>query len=182
MEELSRKEYFHVFESILYGLAVAQLLVSWGKLIYKNGTYKGYWAHIIVTILWLLAIIQRFFARHDLSQYNGVDTSLLFFLFIVLPPILVFINILLYLPEKCEGIDYRELVLKYRWFFITATILQMLVSNITTFQAEGFKQFMWINSGIAILLLTFGITGKLRIFELFSLLGIIYLPILMYFR
>ena len=178
----AEKEYFHFFESILYGLAVTQLLVGWARLIAKYGSYKGYWAHVMFTALLLLTIVQRFFVRGDLAQFNGIETSLEFFLKIMVSPLLVFVTIFLFLPERCEGVDFRALVIKYIWLFVGSSITHMAVANYVTWEQEGWKPFMWINIAIAIVLLIFLYTKHLKIFEALAVFGMAYQLILMYIR
>lgn len=180
--DLQAKEYFYVFETILLGIGVTQLLIGWGKLISKRDKIKFYWAHIIITIVFLLMIVQRVYVRQDLGQFDFINNSLSFLIFIVVPPSIVLFIIYIFLPDNSEEVDFKEVIIKNRWLFTAGAISLMGIANLTTYIKEGWQNFMWINMLIAATVILFAITKKLRLFEIIAAGGFVFILILMFYR
>ncbi len=54
-------EYFLVFESIIFGLIVAQVLIGWNQMIALSGKYDFSWIQFFCTTAIFLAAIQNYY-------------------------------------------------------------------------------------------------------------------------
>ena len=106
--EMSKAEYFAVFESLLYGLALAHILVSISQVIVNREKIKLYWLHIILVIAAILGMIQRYYSGYHGSEYEHVNTAWEFFFLIFLPMGLYFILAYQMFPKKIEEADFKD--------------------------------------------------------------------------
>lgn len=125
---MSNEEYFQVFEAILYGAIVAELLIGWSKLLTEKGKYKFYWAHFLATVTIFLVVIQRYFSGRDLAHYQSIQTSYEFLFYIVLTPAIFFLAVSQMFPKRIAGVDFRILVIEKRAVFGGAFLIYLLAN------------------------------------------------------
>jgi len=99
---MSPTEYLIIFESIIYGIVVAQIIIGWGRMIQQRGTYKHYWAHTLFTVLFFLVAVQNFYSAQDFATYEFVFNSLSFLGFVIIAPTVVSVIIFLVIPENLK--------------------------------------------------------------------------------
>lgn len=142
-----------MFESLLYGLALAHILVVCSKMIAHRKTIKFYWAHILLVFAGVFVLSQRYYAGFESnSEYLHVGSAWEFLLLLLLPMGLFFILAYQIFPEKIEGANLKEFFYeKYKEFvsvFISFAIL-VAARNIVTdryamadglIESEGYYQ------------------------------------------
>jgi len=105
---MSKEEYFAVFESLLYGLALAHILVSISRMVAHRKSIKLYWVHLALLIAGILVLPQRYFAGFHAEEYQHVNSAAAFFFLLMMPMGLYFIIAYQIFPEKIEGTDFKE--------------------------------------------------------------------------
>ena len=60
-------EYYHGFETILYGLAFAVLFTGAGKMIIHSKHLKFYWAHGLAIITCMMILVEAYFAMYHIQ-------------------------------------------------------------------------------------------------------------------
>ncbi len=111
---MSTEEYFHVFESILYAAIVTQMLVGWSKMIVEKGTYRFYWVHFLMSVDFLLFMVQRYYSFRNMSHFVDITNSLSFTIVLLLPPAAGFVTAFILFPKSMAGTDFREHLMKFR--------------------------------------------------------------------
>ncbi len=148
---MSKVEYFHVFESIIYGLVTARFLQGWYYMIKIKGN-KNYWAHLMTTIYLFVGFTQRYYIGLNNPSFELV-TNYSSFLFIVIltPSLFFFVGVILF-PEQKYAVDYKEFFQKRLQLFLVLFIfllIQATLINITTVMArQGLSLAEVINSSL----------------------------------
>lgn len=131
---MSNQEYLHVFESILYGAIVTQVLVGWSKMIAEKGNYKFYWIHLLASIALFLGAIHRYFNGRELVRYDSIESSYEFLFTVVMIPSLFFISLYQIFPKSYKNVNFKELIIEKRASIFIPIGLYMLsqaIFNIT---------------------------------------------------
>ncbi len=134
---MSKVEYFHVFESIIYGLVTARFLQGWYYMIKTKGN-KNYWAHLMTTIYLFVGFTQRYYIGLNNPGFELV-TNYSSFLFIVIltPSLFFFVGVILF-PDQKYAVDYRTFFQKRLRLFLVLFIfllIQATMINIATVMA-----------------------------------------------
>lgn len=137
---MNKFEYFHGFESILYGLAVAHVLVGISDMIQHRKSIKLYWGHIIGIAIIILAIVQNYYRLFYFTE-EYTNTAWLFFFFRVVPLSLLFIITYQVFPKKTKGTDFEEFVHSHEKEILVPIVLFNLIGVFKTawFRLEEFK-------------------------------------------
>lgn len=123
---MSKAEYFAVFESLLYGLALAHILVSFSKMIMHRRSIKLYWVHLTFVFAGILGLAQRYYSGYHGPEYEHVNSPWTFFLLIMLPMAVYFVLAYQFFPETIKDTNfktffwskYQEIVLVFISFSI----------------------------------------------------------------
>ncbi|MDW3193974.1 MAG: hypothetical protein R8G66_16490 [Cytophagales bacterium] len=134
---MSKVEYFHVFESIIYGLVTARFLQGWYYMIKTKGN-KNYWAHLMTTIYLFVGFTQRYYIGLNNPGFELV-TNYSSFLFIVIltPSLFFFVGVILF-PDEKYAVDYKVFFQKRLRLFLvlfTFLLIQATMINISTVMA-----------------------------------------------
>ena len=181
---MSIREYIHVFESILIAAIVTQILVGWSKMIVQRGTYKIYWLHLLITVNTLILLVQRYYSYRTFFNHELLINSLTFLVIIIIPLSLVFMSVFVLFPKSCEGVDYKEIVVKNRIIIGLAAISIVGITLFHNIVRLGTFQFMFIVPHIILILLWawFMISKNLRIAAIVSVFGSITLCYFLWYR
>ena len=106
---MSKFEYLHGFESIVYGLAFAHVLIGISQMIYHRRTIKFYWLHNLAVVFFFLAITQTYYSLQWVSA-DTINSTFQFIVLRVLPLSLLFIIAYQAFPEKMEGTDFEDFI------------------------------------------------------------------------
>ena len=164
---MSTQEYFHVFEAILYGAIVTQIIVGWSKLIAERGKYNFYWGHLLATVLIFFTIAQRYFASRNMSYFDSIDNTYSFLFYIVLTPAIFFIATYQIFPKKYKGVDFRKLMIEQRASILIPFAIFILAGIVLNFIFTG--QLEWYHYVPQLIFIIFFtviyVTKSLRLFE-----------------
>ncbi len=132
-------EYYHGFETILYGLAIAILFTGVGKMVIHSKAITYYWIHILMIAVAFFTLVEAYFGMYHIQDFYqrsyGTETKWLFFLVKVLPVGSMYMAIMTLFPENYEQhIDFRKLfenrdrkILFYIIVVIGSTIIKDLI-------------------------------------------------------
>ncbi len=101
---MSRFEYFLAFETILYGLIMAHIVVGLSQMIYHRHTIKFYWGHTLGCIINFFAVILTYYSLFWVPV-DTINSTWAFFFLRILPLTLMYIGVYQVFPEKMEGLD-----------------------------------------------------------------------------
>jgi hypothetical protein len=105
---MSVQEHFHVFETLLFGLAIAHLMIGVGKMIDHQETIKTYWMHSLTVISLFLIVVQAYFINYQHPLYEMLEFNYQFLLMSVFPIGAVFMCSYQLFPEKISGTDFED--------------------------------------------------------------------------
>lgn len=105
---MGKFEYFVVFESLLYGLALAHILVSISEMIANRKSIKLYWPHLALLTSGILVLPQRYYAGFKSTTYEMISSSWEFFFILLMPMSLYFIVAYLLFPSNIKGTDFKH--------------------------------------------------------------------------
>lgn len=108
---MSKFEYFHVFETIFYGLMLAKLVIGINNMFTYRKTIKFYWPYVLMIIYIFLVIINSYHDNLNTPVYGAVTNESFFLGVIILPPLLLYSIVHQGLPKKFKGMDQREFLL-----------------------------------------------------------------------
>lgn len=108
---MSKFEYFHVFETILYGLMLAKLIIGVNNLYTFRSSIKFYWPHFLALLYIFLAIVNSYHDNLDSSVYSAVEDEWFFLHVIIIPPLILYSIIHHALPSEFKGSDLKGLLL-----------------------------------------------------------------------
>ena len=111
---MTKLEYYHVFEAILYGLIVAKLFLGWNNLIQNRKSIRVYWAHILLTIDCFLIVVIRYHNQLHMSHIEATEIPFGFLYHVILIPGTFYFVIHQAFPKDFEKTDFRELILNER--------------------------------------------------------------------
>ena len=130
---MSKAEYFVVFESLLYGLALAHILVSFSKMIMHWKSIQAYWLHLILVGAATLGLIQRYYSGYHGHDYQHIGTAWEFFFLIFLPMAAYFLLAYQLFPNKIKKANFKEFFWNnYKQIILTfiAAALVLVARNI----------------------------------------------------
>ncbi len=110
-----------VFYGALFALAVAELAKTWKKLLTDS-----YWEYTAWSVsLFLIAAFNWFGMQYRIEH---IDTSFLYYLFLMIPPLLFYLLVSIFIPEKNERVREHFLTNRKKIFTI---LLLFVLSNMT---------------------------------------------------
>jgi hypothetical protein len=116
-------EYVSVFVSIIIGLAAADLLISFHRLVRVDARVQWYWLVPSVALYFLLVIVNFWWGCfHWFSHISSISMGE--FLPILLAAIALFLVTAAVLPDEvpCEGLDLKA------WYLLNASHIWVLAS------------------------------------------------------
>jgi hypothetical protein len=129
---MNRDEYFYVFESIIYGLALTEILVGLNKMIEARKSIKIYWAHLFFVFTYIATLINTYCWQYYQSPFNLVDSSFTFIIFVVIFPVSYFFAAYQGFPKDFQNVDFKVFFSERRKeILIPALVLQ--TSGLATF-------------------------------------------------
>ena len=185
---MNQVEFLVIFETILYGAIVTQLIYGWSQLVLKRGEYKPYWLHYLMTIILFLNTVQNYYQTGDLENYNLVSGSLSFLFVIVTTPTLLSISCFILIPGDLSGVDFRNHLVRFRYPLITALSFLFGSNAVTNVLAmihyhEPVVIYMWLPHVIFIVLYwVFAITKNLKFAEVIILLNLGMILLFLWYR
>lgn len=123
---MSRFEYFLAFETILYGLVLAHIVMGFSKMIYHRKTIRFYWGHVLACIAVFFVVIQTYYSLFWVPDDTVINTWTFFFLRI-LPLTLLYIMVYQIIPEDVEGLEAEPFLFqRLKEVLIPMTIFNLL--------------------------------------------------------
>ena len=138
---MSTVEYYHVFESILYGLALAQIFAGIGKMINHRREISFYWAYTLLIVLGTILIIRQFYTGMNSITFELVNSPIAFYLIVALNPCSWVLLTFLIFPDNFKGADFREVYQDKRKALFTLVFIQQssqLIENIVDARLLGY--------------------------------------------
>lgn len=121
---MTKMAYFHVFETIIYGLMVAKWLTDANNLYTFRAKIKFYWPYLLLVFLVLLKLVNSYYENLDSKVYDAVNNEWFFFHVIILPPLLLYSLIHHLFPDKYDEVNLRSYILTdYRRIFFSLSFL-----------------------------------------------------------
>lgn len=117
---MSIQEHFHVFETLLYGLAIAHILIGLSKMMDHIRTIRFYWLHLLTVITVLMMIVHRYFIAFNSPSFAAIQYAYEFLLLIFLPLSCIFFLTYQIIPSKVKGVNFME------FFWSRSTIILAL--------------------------------------------------------
>jgi hypothetical protein len=105
---MSVQEHFHVFETILYSLALAHFLIGGSKMLEHRKKIRFYWVHTLASLTIFLMIVHRYFIAFDTPAFTLIKYAHEFLLVIVVPLSLIFVVSYLLIPNKIKNVDFKD--------------------------------------------------------------------------
>ncbi len=117
---MSSQEHFHVFETLLYGLAIAHILIGVSKMTDHRRTIRFYWLHGLTVLTLLLTILHRYFIAFNAPSFKSIHYAYEFLFLLFLPLSTLFFSAYHIIPSKVKNTDFKE------FFWSRSTILLTL--------------------------------------------------------
>ncbi len=108
---MTKFSYFHVFESILYGLMLAKWLLDTNNLYTFRAKIKFYWPHTLQVFIILATIVNNYHFNLDSPVYDAVDGDngeWYFLHVIVIPPLLLYSVVHQLFPSHYDQVDFKS--------------------------------------------------------------------------
>ena len=141
---MSKIEYFHVFESIIYGLICSNLLLGFSRLISSGKELKLYWNHLMVCIILFIVVINNYYHGFSSPIFSQVTSGKTFFFYVVLKLIVFYFASNWLFPADQSITNYREFFDQRRKSIYLALFIGLLAMNFLT---PGPHAFMLNDSG-----------------------------------
>jgi hypothetical protein len=171
---MTSTEYLIIFESLIYGIVVTQIILGWGKMIQHRREFKVYWAYIGFTIAMFLTAVQNFYSSQDAAHYSLVFNSLTFLIFVLMQPTVISIITGIIMPDSFENLDLREHIKAEFAPIATAFGAFFAVQIPSNILQHGPEPLFFVPHVIlSVIFISFWITKKLWIFELLVILMLI---------
>lgn len=169
---MSPVEHFQVFESILYGLTLANLLYGLGRMLKERHSIKAYWAYNLMFVAFFLLVIRQYYTGFGASTFNLVDSPASFAIFVVLNPSLYVLFSHFLIPKDYENLDLRVYALEQKsmiYILLILALVTQILENVFGGYAAGhfstWDEFLIYASSIFfilfILILVFFLVGAI---------------------
>ena len=122
---MSVQEHFHVFETLLYSLAIAHILIGLSKMLDHKKTIRFYWLHLLTVLTVLLVILHRYFIAFESPVFASIEYTYEFLLLIFLPLTCLFFISYQIIPGKVRKVDFKQ----FYWDRINILLLYSLFIN-----------------------------------------------------
>ena len=197
---MSLVEYFHVFDSILYGIIIARILVGMSNMIIYRRSIKFYWAHLLLVILGFLIAVENYFSHFRQQYFEYISNAWMFFILLVVPLSLLFVIVYLSFPKKFKNTDFKEFIVVRQKELLIVMLAFSISTNIRLFIGDLFlldrgiisietyiisERFLLLLVPIFTFSLLIGVAlliRKLWPFEIIVVLGFLYISYLMVIR
>jgi hypothetical protein len=143
---MTRYEYFHVFEAIIYGLALTEILTGVNKMIQARKTIKVYWAHILFVFIYITILLNHYCWLFFRNPFDIVDSTFTFMLFVAIFPISFLLGAYQGFPKDFDNVDFKEFFnSKRKEILIPILIMQIATlfnASVTHISIEGDANFL----------------------------------------
>jgi len=171
---MTKLEYYHVFEAIIYGLIVTKLFLSWNNLIQHRSCIKLYWAHLILTLNCFLIVIIRYHNQLHMNHIQTIEIPFGFLYNVILIPGTFYFAIHQAFPIRFENTDFRELMSKERPAILYPLVIYAALNGIeNVIEQNPWWNFMPHFFFCAALIPAINMK-RMWLFESLSVLGIAY--------
>lgn len=136
-------EYFLVFESIFFGLIIAQVLMGWNNMIANSEHFEFDWLHFLCTLAIFLAAIQNYY----IGQVNlSAPKTILEFMFRnIFAPAALYIAAFQLFPQNINGEKLSSFILHKNWRFLIPTAVYYLCTILNSwYEYDDLNWFQWI--------------------------------------
>ncbi|HCX23382.1 MAG: hypothetical protein CMB80_33045 [Flammeovirgaceae bacterium] len=127
---MSKLEFFNVFQAIIYGLAVAEVLMLINRMIREYEKIKFYWAHLALIVAGLLFCVQWYVHGLRALDLNYVSTPIEFIFFNLLIPSCFYVIGHQITPPKSEYDFEHYLLTNRKKIFLPILVYAITVSLI----------------------------------------------------
>jgi hypothetical protein len=142
---MNRSEYFYVFEAIIYGLALTELLTGLNRMIIFRKTIKIYWVHLVLVFVYVELLISQYAWEFYRNTFDLIDSAMKFLIFVVIFPISYYFGAYQIFPRNVENIDFKEYFHSHRKTILTPAIVMVIaLVNKSIFEvvsAKGIEYF-----------------------------------------
>jgi hypothetical protein len=146
---MNRSEYFYVFEAIIYGLALAELLNGLNKMIVFRNTIKVYWAHLVIVMVYIELLVSQYAWEFYRSTFDLIDSAMTFLIFVVIFPISYYFGAYQIFPRSLKNVDFKAFFHSHRIAILTpAIVMEIALVNKSVFEVvssrgiEYFSQYI----------------------------------------
>jgi len=142
---MNRSEYFYVFEAIIYGLALAELLNGLNKMISQRKTIKVYWAHLVIVLVYIELLVTQYAWEFYRSTFDLIDSAMTFLIFVVIFPIAYYFGAYQLFPRSFKNVDFKEFFHSHRVVILApAIVMEIALVNKSVFEvvsSRGMEYF-----------------------------------------
>ncbi len=124
---MSVQEHFHVFETLLYGLAIAHILIGLSKMLDHRKTIRFYWLHLLMVLTILMTISHRYFIAFEAPSFAAIHYAYEFLLLIFLPLTCLFFITYQLIPNKVEGVDFKEFLWERSTILLSLNVVFLIL-------------------------------------------------------
>lgn len=111
-------DYFYLFETLLYAVVLIHIIRNWNEMIRSYGSFEPHWTHIGLSILLFFALIQSYLSGKSVQNYGEITSSITFFAYLILNPLLLITVSFQLFPKDYEGTNLQEYLLDNIWKII----------------------------------------------------------------
>ena len=123
---MTTTEYFHAFESILYGIALSHIFIGLGRMISNSKSIRFYWAFNLFIAIGTVSIMRQFYTGLNSITFDIVTSPLSFILVVALNPCSFVLLAHLVIPEEFENLDFRKFYQSRRKGIFAVLIIQQI--------------------------------------------------------
>lgn len=132
---MNRSEYFYVFEAIIYGLALAELLNGLNRMIVFRKSIKVYWAHLLIVLVYIELLVSQYAWEFYRSTFDLIDSAMTFLIFVVIYPVAYYFGAYQIFPRSFKKIDFKEFFHSHRVSILApAIVMEIAIVNKSVFE------------------------------------------------
>ncbi|HEU5290665.1 MAG TPA: hypothetical protein VFU05_08500 [Cyclobacteriaceae bacterium] len=147
---MNRNEYFYVFEAIIYGLALTEILTGLNRMIIFRKAIKVYWVHLALVFVYIELLVSQYAWEFYMNTFDLIDSAMTFLIFVVIFPISYYFGAYQIFPRNFENVDFKEYFHSHRKAILTPAIVMVIaLVNKSIFEVvsskgiEYFSQFIF---------------------------------------
>ena len=146
---MNRSEYYYVFEAIIYGLALTELLTGLNRMIIFRKTIKVYWAHLLLVFIYIELLISQYAWEFYRNTFDLIDSAITFFIFVVIYPISYYFGAYQIFPRNFENVDLKEFFHANRKVILApAIVMEIAIVNKSIFEVVNSKGSLYASQFI----------------------------------
>ena len=184
---MEEREYFLIFQVIIYAGIITQFLLGWSKMIQERGQFKVYWLHILISAHLFLATVQMYYASKSLLDLDRITNTFTFLIFGLIPLASVFIMTFLLFPKTNINVDFKGFMRNnFRVPFAILSIIPLCYAIFGNFQKAMLKDVLSIYEYLSLIPHFLFLTMLLvlifnKSLKYFSFVGILFISLMIYF-